>query len=67
MPLAPASRAFLICQLELEVTPVAEILTMGLGPPIFPRAPCIAATLSAAPGTNGIRPCSQSMATHDRW
>lgn len=62
IPRAPASRAYLICQLVLPETPVAGIRIIGVTPALS-----IALTLSAAPGTNGTVPCSQSTTIHDRW
>ena len=64
-PLAPESRAYLICQLVLVLTPVAGILTIGLGP-FPPQTPWIAWIDSAAPGCNEVRPCSQSIRIHER-
>ena len=61
-PRAPASRAYLICQLVLPETPVAGILIIGVTPALS-----IALTLSAAPGTSGTVPCSQSTTIHDKW
>jgi len=61
-PLAPASNAYLICQLTPVVNPVAAILTMALGGlPLSFSVPWIAATSSATPGFKLTSPCSQSM------
>lgn len=65
-PLAPASKTCLICQLELAETPVAGILTKALGPPPEGTAPWIATIDSATLGTSGVKPCSQSIMTHER-
>lgn len=63
-PRAPASSAYLICQDVLLLTPVAGILTSALGA-LGPR-PVMAWIDSAAPGWSEVRPCSQSIMTHER-
>jgi hypothetical protein len=63
-PLAPASNAYLICQLVPVLNPVAGIRTIGLGAPA--PAPWIACMDSAAFGCREVNPCSQSIMTHER-
>ena len=67
MPLAPASSAYLICHpaLSFAHAPVAGMRTIVLG--ASGPSPATACTISPAPGWRPIMPCSQSMATQERW